>query len=213
LPTARRDGGKGFPPYVASIPLADARARFYPALMPNYRRHYLPHPVFVTLVTHRRHPWMTGPALEIVKQSMHRAHALHPFRHFAHVLLPDHLHWLFALEHEANFSALVSTFKRDVAWRLKERGEVGPFWQARFHDHIIRDQDDLHRHLDYIHYNPVKHGRCERPLDYPHSSFHAWLERGHYTRDWGEAEPRHLTALDLERAAGNDSRPTSAPTS
>jgi REP-associated tyrosine transposase len=58
-------------------------------------------------------------------------------------------------------------------------------WQRRFWEHTIRDEDDLEAHFDYIHYNPVKHGHATRPRDWPWSSFHRWVERGHYHADWG----------------------------
>ena len=98
--------------------------------MPNYRRHYQPGPVFVTLVTHQRRPWLVDAATE-VSASLHRCQAKHSFRHLAHVLLPDHLHWLFEPT-DSNFSAIVATFKRDLTWHLKAQGETRPLWQARF---------------------------------------------------------------------------------
>jgi putative transposase len=164
--------------------------------MPNYRRHYLAAPVFVTLVTHRREPWLLDHAAQL-SVSMHRVRARHPFRHLAHVVLPDHLHWLFEAD-DGDFSALIAAFKRDATWALKAEGLTGPFWQNRFYDHVIRDDDDLRRHLDYIHYNPVKHGHCTHPRDWPHSSFTAWQARGAYPADWGEAEPGGIRTMRLE---------------
>ena len=167
------------------------------AVMPNYRRHYLPVPVFVTLVTHHRQPWITG-STEPVFEAMRRTKALYPFQHFAHVLLPDHIHWLFEPAGSANFSTIVATLKRDITWRMKECGVTERLWQARFYDHLIRDEADLQRHLDYIHFNPVKHGYCLRPQDWPHSSFHAWMQRGAYPANWGETAPGHIADMALE---------------
>jgi putative transposase len=164
--------------------------------MPNYRRHYRPGLVFVTLVTHQRRPWLADHALQ-VSASMHRTHSIHPFRHHAHVILPDHLHWLFEPAN-ANFSALVAAFKRDLTWALKSEGIATPLWQNRFFDHLIRDENDLHRHLDYIHYNPVKHGHCARPGDWPHSSFAAWQARGVYPAGWGDSVPDCIAGMTLE---------------
>jgi putative transposase len=61
-------------------------------------------------------------------------------------------------------------------------------WQNRFWEHVIRDQGDLNRHIDYIHYNPVHHGVVTDPFQYPDSSAKLWLEQGHYQRDWGVKE-------------------------
>jgi putative transposase len=116
----------------------------------------------------------------------------------AHVILPDHLHWLVCPSDGTSFSDLVAAVKRNVTWRLKDTEIKGPLWQKRFYDHIIRDPDDLARHLDYVHYNPVKHGYAVRPMDYPRSSFAQWLERGVYSEDWGAVEPERISGMDLE---------------
>lgn len=65
-----------------------------------------------------------------------------------------------------------------------ERG----IWQRRYWEHTIRDERDFARHVDYIHYNPVKHGYVIRVQDWPHSSFHRMVRLGTYPIDWaGEA--------------------------
>ena len=58
-------------------------------------------------------------------------------------------------------------------------------WQRRFWEHLIRDDRDYANHVDYIHYNPVKHGLVESPADWPHSSFHRFVEAGLLPSDWG----------------------------
>ena len=57
-------------------------------------------------------------------------------------------------------------------------------WQSRFWEHMIRDDGDLRRHVEYIHFNPVKHGLVKSPWDYPYSSFKLFVEQGLYTADW-----------------------------
>ncbi len=68
----------------------------------------------------------------------------------------------------------------DSRRRYRRRG----VWQRRFWEHAIRDQRILTRHFDYIHYNPVKHGLVTRVADWPHSSFHRFVENGVYPLDW-----------------------------
>jgi putative transposase len=58
-------------------------------------------------------------------------------------------------------------------------------WQRRFWEHTIRDDEDFERHVDYIHFNPIKHGLVCRVRDWPHSSFHAYVKRGLLPEDWG----------------------------
>jgi putative transposase len=114
-------------------------------------------------------------------------------------LLPEHLHGIWSLpEGGADYSKRRKEIKRKFA-----RGyllEVGPegernasrvkrgeaaVWQRRIWEHTIRDEEDLNRHLDYIHYNLVKHGLAKHAADWPWSSFHRYVREGYYARDWG----------------------------
>ena len=166
--------------------------------MPNYHRHYLDLPVFLTVVTHQRRPWLVTEA-ERLRAAMRAVKVLHPYTHLAHAVLPDHLHWLIKPAPGTNFSAVVTALKRRLSFELKTDGQAGPFWQPRFYDHLIRDADDLQRHLDYIHYNPVKHGHAPSPAAWPHSSFAEWQKRGAYPPGWGDSvEPEGVRGMALE---------------
>jgi putative transposase len=115
-----------------------------------------------------------------------------PFAIDAIVVLPDHLHTIMTLpSHDADFSGrwrrIKSLFARQVARgspiKRNERGEYA-LWQRRFWEHTIRDEADFARHIDYIHYNPVKHGLTPRVVDWPHSSFHRYVRLGTLPKDW-----------------------------
>ena len=165
--------------------------------MPQYRRYYIAHaPVFITVVTKDRSPWLSHH-VPVLMNSMHAAQQKYPYRHIAHVVLPDHFHWLFEMLDENNFSKLVAFVKRDLSWCLK-RQQVHVQWQNRFYDHVIRSENDLARHIDYIHYNPVKHGLVLMPDEYQYSSFIEWQRRGRYETGWGEVEPNNIKTLKLE---------------
>jgi len=71
------------------------------------------------------------------------------------------------------------------------RGEV-KVWQPRFWEHQIRDDEDLRQHVEYIHYNPVKHGHVARPAEWPWSSFRRYVAEGKYDEAWGATEPTDL---------------------
>ena len=135
-----------------------------------------------------------------------RVQAAKPFRIDAIVVMPDHLHCIWTLpEGDADFSsrwqAIKAHFSRDIppderlSVRRQAKGERG-IWQRRFWEHAIRDERDFERHVDYIHYNPVKHGHVSRAADWPLSSFHRYVARGLYELDWGAAE--EVRALELE---------------
>jgi putative transposase len=168
--------------------------------MPKYRRFYIPgYPIFVTIVTHRRNPWLASDAsATLLLDAMRWAKTAYPFRHLAHVIMPDHVHWMFLPREVRDAPKLVGAVKRGVTWRLKDAGQIGPFWQSRFYDHVIRDDDDFGRHLDYVHFNPVKHGHVTRPGDYPHSSFAEWVKRDAYPADWGNLEPEWIQDMTLD---------------
>ena len=119
----------------------------------------------------------------------------YPFETIAMCVLPDHLHAVWSLPpNDANFSlrwsVIKSGFTRGLAGDAQRssskvaRRERG-IWQRRYWEHAIRDDVDLARHVDYIHFNPVKHGYVSQVCDWPHSSFHRYVARGLLPLDWG----------------------------
>ncbi len=119
----------------------------------------------------------------------------------AYVILPDHIHMLWTLpDGDANFSTRWRLIKeaftksivrsREPLARSASRAAKGeqPIWQRRFWEHAIRDEADFAAHVDYIHYNPVRHGLVSAALDWPHSSFAEWVERGAYEPHWGSSD-------------------------
>jgi putative transposase len=95
---------------------------------------------------------------------------------------------------KARFAAQIPRGERLSERRLK-KGERG-IWQRRFWEHVIRDERDYERHVDYIHYNPVKHGQVTRVADWPYSSFHRYVERGIYNLEW--AADGDVRSLEME---------------
>jgi putative transposase len=129
----------------------------------------------------------------------------HPFHIDARVLLPDHLHCNWTLpEGDADFSMRWSKIKRHVSQQCDDtvgcktisdsrakRHESG-IWQRRFWEHQIRDDNDFERHVDYIHWNPVKHDLVARAGDWPYSTFHRFVQNGTYSLDWGLGQAHML---------------------
>ena len=116
-----------------------------------------------------------------------------PFTTDAIVILPDHLHAILTLPvDDADFPARWRRIKGYFSTRLLEvgadikrhaNGELA-LWQRRYWENTIRDDEDFARHVDYIHYNPVKHRLVKRVCDWPHSSFHLYVRRGTLSEDW-----------------------------
>ncbi len=143
---------------------------------------------FFTLVTHNRLPLLeTAENLNLLKQAVQHVNIRHPFKQLAYVMLPDHVHCIWQLpEDKDDFSTRWRLVKHYVSCHTPQQR---PFWQKRFWEHLIQGQDDYHKHLDYIHYNPVKHGLVKRPREWPHSSYHDFLRIGWYEPGWGETTP------------------------
>jgi putative transposase len=117
-----------------------------------------------------------------------------PFAIDAIVVLPDHLHTIMTLppddpDFSGRWRQIKSLFTRSVvaAGATINRNQKGEYelWQRRFWEHTVRDETDFARHVDYIHYNPVKHGLVSRACDWPHSSFHGYVRQGILPQDWG----------------------------
>lgn len=149
---------------------------------------------FFTVVTADRRPILID-RIHNLRSAFRQTAARHPFRMEAAVVLPDHLHCIWTLPPgDADFSVrwmlIKAKFSRllvqtqAAALRRHRRGERS-IWQPRFWEHLIRDERDLGRHIDYVHYNPVKHAYVPSAADWPHSSFQRFVERGVYTPDWG----------------------------
>lgn len=117
-----------------------------------------------------------------------------PFEVVAVCVLPDHIHAIWALpEHDSNYSLRWSLIKSGFSRGLevdtvrspsKSRKRERGVWQRRFWEHTIRDDADLERHVDYIHFNPVKHDYVTRTGDWPYSSFHRYVRDGILASDW-----------------------------
>jgi len=171
----------------------------------NFRRYYVPNSImFITQVVQDRIPVFRSEAhLDLLRFTLRQVKELHPFSMLGYVFMTDHFHVLIRPTGSSTFSQIMHSLKPNFTKAYKEAiGVAGSmkFWQKRFWDHIIRDEVDLERHLDYIHYNPVKHGLTAKPEDWRHSSFLAWKERGAYSDGWGWTEPVSVAKFDWSRA-------------
>jgi putative transposase len=168
--------------------------------MSRYRRVTSGSTFFFTLVSFHRRPILCEEAIRAaLRQAIRAVRSQHPFSIDALVLLPDHLHCIWTLpDGESDYSTRWSRIKRDVSREChqafhdsrlltpsaRKRREV-TIWQRRFWEHRIRNDADLERHVDYIHYNPVRHGYAAHASDWPYSTFRQHVERGLYAPDWG----------------------------
>jgi putative transposase len=173
--------------------------------MTNYRRaQFEGGYYFFTVVTHRRRPFLTGAhARACLRAAWEETRRCSDFEVVALCLLPDHLHCVWKLpEGDCDFSLRWSRIKASFTRRYlctggaeygqspsRNRKRERGIWQRRFWEHQIRDEKDLQRHVDYVHYNPVKHGLVERVEDWPWSTYHGYIREGLYPgRPWHEIQ-------------------------
>jgi putative transposase len=160
---------------------------------------------FFTVVTNQRKPFLCEPdCLATLRGALKKVKTHHPFSIDAIVILPDHLHCLWTLpEKDADYATrwrlVKSEFTRKCPDHCKaalsasrrKKKEQG-VWQRRYWEHVIRDSKDFTEHVQYIHYNPVKHGLAASPRSWPHSSFHTFVSKGMYDLNWGAGEQPHV---------------------
>ncbi|MBX3412115.1 MAG: transposase [Pirellulales bacterium] len=171
--------------------------------MSDYKRFFVPGGTyFFTLVTAARRPvFQNEKAVRLLGSIMRAVLTAHPAETIAIVVLPDHLHAIWALPSgDCDYSMRWRNIKRDftIAWLAsgghepdssseKKRESRRGVWQRRFWEHTIRDEYDLEAHFDYVHYNPVKHGLVPAARDWPWSTFHRYVATGHYPPTWATA--------------------------
>lgn len=164
--------------------------------MPDYRRALVPGAswFFTVNLLERRGNDLLVRHIDVLRAAVRRVHQLHPFTINAWVVLPEHMHCVWTLppgdaDYSLRWRLIKTSFSRALpldeyrsAVRL-HRGERG-IWQRRYWEHLIRNEADFRRHMDYVYVNPLKHGLVRRVGDWPYSSFHRDVRAGLYPADW-----------------------------
>jgi putative transposase len=150
---------------------------------------------FFTVVLANRSSELLVDHIEHLRRVYRAVQGRLPFETNAICILPEHIHVIWTLpSNDADFSSrwrqIKSGFSRMLpAAELRSGSQVqrreSGIWQRRFWEHAIRDDADFERHVDYIHFNPVKHGYVARVCDWPYSSFHGYVKNGLLPADWG----------------------------
>lgn len=168
--------------------------------MPNYIRADAPGATFFfTVNLHDRSARYLVDHVAELRACLKTVKERHPFEIEAMVVLPEHIHALWRLPvDDGDYSTRWMLLKQAFTRRLDELGLLPPeeekprgrrgersVWQRRFWERQVTGDEDLARHIDYIHFNPVKHGWVLRPRDWPYSSLHRFVREGRLPQDWG----------------------------
>lgn len=168
--------------------------------MSDYHRLYIPGgSYFFTIVSEQRQPILTDPRVRAaLRKAIASVRRKHPFKIIGMVLLPDHLHMIWTLPEGDNDFPLrmrllkTHTTKACAGWlnpeppmnQRRRKKHHGSLWQHRYWEHALRTGEDFNHHLDYLHWNPVKHGLVQRVVEWPWSSFHRYVAAGTLPADW-----------------------------
>ena len=164
--------------------------------MTRYRRAFVPVATyFFTVNLADRSTTLLVDHIDLLREAIRYTRKRYPFVIDAMVVMPDHLHAVWTLppgdaDFPIRWRLMKTLFSRNLphgehrrASRVS-RGERG-IWQRRYWEHLIRDETDYARHVDYIHWNPVKHGHVVQVLDWPYSTFHRFVRDGVLAEGWG----------------------------
>jgi putative transposase len=175
---------------------AHARKSGYADAMSRYRRAKIKGGTFFfTITLADRSSDLLVRHIDRLRNAYRIVQEKRPFETVAICVLPDHLHAIWSLptnddDYATRWNLIKASFSRGLPATSSRssskiaRREKG-LWQRRYWEHFIRDDDDLARHIDYTHFNPVKHGLVTRVADWPHSSFHKSVASGVRSSDWG----------------------------
>ncbi|STY17170.1 REP-associated tyrosine transposase [Legionella quateirensis] len=163
--------------------------------MVYFRRDFTPGGTyFFTLALRNRKSHLLTSHIDLLGETLQTIKQKYPFSTEAIVVLPDHVHAVWKLpDNDFNYSLRWHQIKSNFTKRLikeglkitkDQRGEY-QLWQRRFWEHRIRDESDLQAHIDYIHFNPVKHGYVPSAKEWPYSSFHRYVQNGVLQENWG----------------------------
>jgi putative transposase len=179
--------------------------------MSRYRRAVTGSTYFFTVVSHRRRPILCQESIRsALRDAIEMVRDARPFSIDGWVLLPDHMHCIWTLpQDDSDYSIRWSEIKRFVSTvvrddfrdpkmlsRSRRMRRESTVWQRRFWEHMIRDEADFERHVDYVHFNPVRHGYAQRAIDWPFSTFGRYVRDGIYPPDWGGSPD--LSGMDFE---------------
>ncbi len=169
--------------------------------MSEYRRSFIDGGTyFFTVVTYQRQPILTDTlSRELLRAAWQDVSNRFPFTTDSFCLLPDHLHCILTLpqgdsnypirwrEIKRIFTRTYLSYKKESIERniSHQKREEATIWQRRYWEHTIQDEEDFNHHLNYIHYNPVKHGYANNVIDWEWSSFHHYVNNGFYDTNWG----------------------------
>lgn len=179
----------------------------------KYQRYFQPGGTFFfTIVTYKRRKiFISEKTINLFNESVKCVQQRHPFEIQAFCICPDHIHMIWKLpEDDVDYPTRLRLIKSHFSHHYNDKNRFGlpesrikkgekTIWQRRYWEHFIRNEEDFSRHIEYIHFNPVKHGLVDSPILWKFSSFSDFVQQGLYPADWGEnSSMDYLNKYDYE---------------
>ena len=177
----------------------------------NYKRLFIENGIiFITFVTSKRRNILIEN-INILRKSFIETKNIFTFEITAICVLPNHIHMIIKPENIKEYPLIIkmikSIFSRnidistikgyEVSESKKQKNEKD-IWQRRYYEHTIRNIDDLNKHIDYIHYNSMKHYNIA-PKNWKYSTFKKFVKNGYYDLNWCNFEDKNnIKEMDLE---------------
>ena len=175
----------------------------------NYKRVFVPNSYVHLIVVAYNRKDIFVKNIELLRVSFKNAKQHYNFDIIAICVLPNHIHMILNPDNIKKYPKIITSIKYyfsknyDVGvetptYGYVNKGEKGVF-QRRYFEHTIYSQEELNKHINYIHYNPVKHGYVKTVKDWKYSSFHKFVQDKLYDKNWGSsADIENIRNLDFE---------------
>jgi len=175
----------------------------------NYKRVFIPNSyVHLIIVAYDRKDIFIKN-IELLRNAFIDAKKYFNYEIVAICVLPNHIHVILNPDNIIEYPKIITSIKyyfsknynvgvETPTYGYINKGEKGIF-QRRYFEHTICSQDELNNHINYIHYNPVKHEYVQYVKDWEYSSFHKFVENNLYDINWGSStDIENIKNLELE---------------
>ncbi len=175
----------------------------------NYRRAFIQNSYLHLIIVSYNRKNIFIDNIELLRHAFKNAKQFFNFEIIAICVLSDHIHVILNPKNIEEYSKIITSIKyyfsknynvgvETPTYGYVNKGEKGIF-QRRFFEHTITSEEELNNQINYIHYNPVKHGLVNKVKDWPYSSFHKFVKQGLYENDWGSAKDiENIKDIDFE---------------
>lgn len=170
----------------------------------NYKRLFIENTyVFLTIVTYKRKKILIKN-IEVLRKSFEECKKKYNFDIFSIVIIPDHIHMIIKPNDINEYPKIIGQIKSYFTKNININYEINnnresTIWQRRYWEHTIKNDEDLYKHLDYIHFNPIKHGYAKSAKEWKFSSFDKFVKMKYYELDWCNFNDKHgISKVDLE---------------